>query len=377
MSSLNSYLKKRGITDPWKIEPKPVKKFIQAVIIPAYAESEYLPLTLASIDTNNYSELKETLVIIVVNNASDSPKQIRNDNKITLRDLNTIKYRFTLGIVDATSYGLELPIKQAGVGLARKIGIDLALPYLLSTDSIIFCTDSDTIVSKNYIKNVKNYLSSTKAQAAVVGFQHLESNDPNQEEAIRKYEKYLLNTAENIKNAGSPYGYVAMGSTIVCTVQAYCLVGGMPRKKVTEDFYFLQELAKFCGVHTIPDVLVYPSPRPISRVYLGTGYRMKQAQNGFNFESLYYSEVAFQLLSEWINLGSTAFQIKLSQLRRNIFSIHPNLTDYLLKEGIADVWDKLQENTSSEIHLANQFHRWFDGLKTIRFLRHFSKMSST
>jgi glycosyltransferase involved in cell wall biosynthesis len=374
MSLLNIYLKKRGITVPWKIEPKPVQKFIHTVIIPAYAESEYLPLTLASLDTNNLSELKETLVIVVVNNASDSSKQIRNDNKITLQKLDAEKYHFTLGVVDASSQGLELPIKQAGVGLARKIGIDLALPYLLSKDSLIFCTDSDTVVSKNYIKNVKNYISSTNTQAAVVGFQHLESYDPKQEEAIRKYEKYLLNTAENIKNAGSPYGYVAMGSTMVCTAQAYCAVGGMPRKKVTEDFYFLQELAKFCGVHTISGVLVYPSPRPISRVYLGTGYRMKQAQNGFNFDSLYYSELAFQLLSKWINLGSNAYPIELFQLRKKTFSIHPNLTDYLLKEGIEDVWDKLQKNITSESHLSSQFHRWFDGLKTIRFLRHFSKV---
>ena len=140
------------------------------------------------------------------------------------------------------------------------------------------------------MEKVLTYFDTTRAQAAVVGFSHLESNNKKEAEAIRQYEKYLLITAEKMRGAGSPYGYVAMGSTIVCTVGAYCAVGGMPRKKATEDFYFLQELAKYCGVHTIPQILVQPSSRQISRVYLGTGFRMEQIQKGLDIHSLYYSE---------------------------------------------------------------------------------------
>ena len=153
-------------------------------------------------------------------------------------------------------------------------------------------------------------------------FQHQKPDDPKQEKTIRRYEEYLLSTANKMRDAGSPYGYVAMGSTMVCTAQAYCAVGGMPRKKATEDFYFLQELSKYDGVHTISDLLVYPSPRPISRVYLGTGFRMQQVQNGFNIQSLYYSETAFQLLSRWIALGSNSYQVELALFIKQISDIH-------------------------------------------------------
>ena len=370
---VHDYLIKRGIIDPWKIEPRPHTKFNQAVIIPAYGESEYLPLTLASLDTNTPAILKETLVIVVVNNSSETAESIRNDNQLTLKALNTANYRFTLGIVDAASSSLELPKRQAGVGLARKIGMDLALAHLLSTDSLIFCTDADTIVSKDYIEKVKKYFDTTKAKAAVVRFQHQKSDNPKQGKTIRWYEEYLLSTAEKMRDAGSPYGYVAMGSTMVCTVQAYCAVGGMPRKKATEDFYFLQELSKYDGVHTITDILVYPSPRPISRVYLGTGFRMEQAQNGFDIKSLYYSDTAFQLLSKWIALGSNSYQVELSLLIKQITDIHFDLTDFLIKEGLKDIWKNLQNNAPSKLHFSKQFHRWFDGLKTIRLLKHFSE----
>ena len=274
--------------------------------------------------------------------------------------------------MDAASSGFALPTKHAGVGLARKIGADLALPFLSTLESLIFCTDADTVVSKNYIETVKTYFDTQGAQAAVVGFRHLGPNDKNQEKIIRQYEKYLLSTAEKMRTAGSPYGYVAMGSTIVCTAKAYCAVGGMPRKKATEDFYFLQELTKFCSVHTIPEILVYPSPRPIPRVYLGTGFRMKQAQDGFDLNTLYYSDAAFQILKELIDLGSNAWEIELSLLKKNTSAIHPHLTDFLLQEGIEDVWMNLQRNASSKSHFSKQFHRWFDGLKTIRLLKIFT-----
>ena len=95
---------------------------------------------------------------------------------------------FSLGIVDAYSKGLELPAKHAGVGLSRKIGMDLILPHLATQDSLIFCTDADSLVSNHYINKVKEYFDTNNASTAVVGFRHLESADSNLEKAIRQYE---------------------------------------------------------------------------------------------------------------------------------------------------------------------------------------------
>ena len=375
MSSLNNipaYLKKRGVNGSWKISPEPKRKFDQTLVIPAYAESEYLPTTLLSINENNPSLLKNTLVVVVINNAENSPAEIRRDNQHCLDLLCSSDYHYSLGIVDAFSKGLALSPKHAGVGLARKIGMDLVLPYLSIQDSLIFCADADTIVDKMYLEKVLEYFHTNNAKAAMVGFRHLESTDSELEKAIRQYEKYLLTTAQNMRDARSPYGYVAMGSTMVCTTEAYCAVGGMPRKKATEDFYFLQELTKYCGVHSIPEILVYPSPRPISRVYLGTGFRMKQAENGFNFSTLFYSDDAFDLLAQWLKLGNSAWKSNLADILEKSNTINPYLADFLKQEKIEAIWTKIQSNAPSNSHFSQQFHRWFDGLKTIRFLKRFT-----
>ena len=375
MSSFNSthsYLKKRGISGPWKIDPLINRTFNQAIVIPAYSEFEFLPDTLESINQNKPELLNQTLVVVVVNNANNSPQSIKYNNQLTIQKINENNYQFTLAVIDAASPGLELPLNHAGVGLARKIGMDLALPHLTSPQSLIFCTDADTQVSPDYLSKVKQIFKSQNTSAAVIGFSHLKSQDSAINDAIGQYEKFLKTTAEKIQRAGSPYGYVSMGSTIVCTAEAYCAVGGMPRKKATEDFYFLQELTKYCGVHNIPETLVFPSPRPISRVYLGTGYRMEQIQKGFDITNLYYSDDAYRYLSKWLQLGGHAWENSLNDLLKDIKSIHPNLIGFLKIEGIETIWSKIQNNAPSKSHFTEQFHRWFDGLKTIRFLKRFS-----
>ena len=125
----------------------------------------------------------------------------------------------------------------------------------------------------------------------MVDFKHQQSNDSKIQDSITEYEKVLKEIASNIQKTGSPYGFVSMGSTIVCTMKAYVSIGGMPPKQATEDFYFLQQLAKFDKVHLIKNILVYPSARAEQRVYLGTSFRMKNIQNEIHFDDIYIKEI--------------------------------------------------------------------------------------
>ena len=47
-------------------------------------------------------------------------------------------------------------------------------------------------------EKVKKYFDTTGSKAAVVRFQHQKPDDPKQEETIRRYEEYLLSTAEKM-----------------------------------------------------------------------------------------------------------------------------------------------------------------------------------
>ena len=99
---------------------------------------------------------------------------------------------------------------------------------------------------------------------------------------------------------------------------------------------------------------------------------MEQMKQGFDIRRLYYSEHAFMLLAEWIKLGTSAWGISLVQLLEKISSQNKELLNFLLKEGIENIWQNLQSSSPSENHFIQQFHRWFDGFKTHRFLKYFS-----
>ena len=77
-------------------------------------------------------------------------------------------------------------------------------------------------------------------------------------------------------------------------------------------------------------------------------------------------------MKQWIAVGTAAWEMSLSELLDNIGSQNKKLKKILLKEGIENIWKNLQSSSPSDTHFTQQFHRWFDGLKTIRFLKHFT-----
>tara|TARA_B100000029_G_scaffold98508_1_gene88748 strand:+ start:8348 stop:9466 length:1119 start_codon:yes stop_codon:yes gene_type:complete len=372
MDLTNSYLKKRALLNPWFLNPKPKKKFNQAVIIPAFNESKYLPNTLISLNNNDPNLLNDTLVVVIVNSVNNTPKKILADNYKTLEFIKKSKFNFKLSVVDATTPGLQLPDKYGGVGLSRKIGMDLSLPYLNNEKSLLFTTDADTLLNPRYLQFVINQFNKKAIKAAIVNFKHLKSTNDQIEKAIRQYEKFLFMTAKMISSTGSPYGYVSMGSTMICTVDAYCAVGGMPKKKATEDFYFLQELTKYCGVYKINKILVHPSPRSTERVYLGTGFRLNQLINGLSIKKLYFSKQAYDTLEAWLLLGYSSWKKQLDELLNQTKNIQYELSSFLINEKIAKVWNNIQNSSPTKTHFIKHFNCWFDALKTMKLLKYFS-----
>jgi hypothetical protein len=117
--------------------------------------------------------------------------------------------------------------------------------------------------------------------------------------------------------------------------------------------------------------LVYPSSRLSSRVYLGTGYRMKQSVEGFDINKLYFSSYSYKILKELLNIIKKSYKLELSEFLNKTDQI-PNLSNFLKQQGIEKIWGSLIKNIDENKFIA-QFHRWFDGLKTIKFLKYYSK----
>lgn len=370
--AVHSYLQKRAVRGPWRIEGHPPRDCRGAVVIPALAESERLFATLASLQANPPELLERFLVLVVVNHRQDAAAGDKADNHRTLRQLAERGAGFPgLAWVDAAGEGLELPAKGGGVGLARKIGLDLALPCLdWRADPLLTCLDADTLVRADYLPAVCGHFAPGVSGAAVVPFCHPPVADEAGQRAMVAYELFLRAHVLGLELAGSPYAFHTVGSTMACRALDYVRAGGMNRRQAGEDFYFLQQVAKIAGVRRVKGTVVYPSARASDRTPFGTGRSVAQLAGEGCPAKLYYDPRCYAVLGRWLQLMAEAGSLDGAQLLERAAAIDPALEEFLVREGLPAVLPGLRRNHGDSQRLLAALHGWFDGLKTVRLVHH-------
>jgi len=370
---LTKYNKKYLFSKNINSHCNPKKSFYNFfIIIPSYSEEAYLEHTLESISKQKASILDKTLVVVVINNSVEDKLIIKNNNKRTYDKILKINFNFELVILDYFSPRFSLPANLSGVGMARKIGMDFCINY--SNENSLLCSiDADTLLNDKYLEIINQEYLKYNFNAAVVNFRHQYSSDKDIQKAILEYEKILKNIAKNLQLIGSRYGFVNMGSTIICKMYAYLVIGGMPSKKATEDFYFLQKLAKYSPVHNIKDVLVYPSSRSEQRVYLGTGFRMNNIKKNIFFDDLYINPKAYNEIAEFYKIMEKKWNYKSSEIMSSLVKKNSKLWCYLEQNNFVNTINKIQKNKTDKVYVIEQFNRWFDSLKIYKFLKSYDK----
>tara|TARA_B110000438_G_scaffold303144_1_gene363359 strand:+ start:508 stop:1644 length:1137 start_codon:yes stop_codon:yes gene_type:complete len=371
--TFNKYSKQKVFKEYFNPHVLPKKeKYNFFIIIPAYNEESYINDTLKSISCQDSNLLNTTLIVIVINNADNTKLKIKNNNQRTFHSLMKKNYNFEMILLDCYSSHFAFPNKVAGVGLARKVGMDFCISY--SHYSSLFCSlDADTIIHKKYLKIISKEYVKYNFFTATVNFLHQKNNDYEIQNAIIEYELLIKDIANNLYNIGSRYGFVSMGSTIICTMEAYISIGGIPPKKATEDFYFLQKLAKYKYIHKIKEVLVYPSSRAEERVYLGTGFRMSNIKKKIDFSDLYVNPKAYVELENLYNIIKIQWNHKSVEIISSLAKNNSKLYQYLKNNNFVNIINKMQKNAKNQNHLLNQFHGWFDNLKIYKFLKYYDK----
>ena len=369
---LKKYFNKRsfhGLGKPFKKTNKIAYRYI--IVIPCYNEFDYIFDTLTSINKQKSNLLEDTLVIIVINNSESDNFNIKENNIKTHQSLIQKIYKYDFISIDCFSSKYQLTKDVAGVGYARKIGLDFALEYALNSKSVLCCLDADTLIDDKYLDKISYNYTINKINVGIINFKHQKSNNPILEEGIRKYESILKEIAQNIEKTGSPYGYVSMGSTITCNVKSYVACGGMNIKKATEDFYFLQSLAKYTKIEKINDILVFPSSRNENRVYLGTGFRMDEYYKNKTFKNLDFNQDSYNQLSKIIKIvkknsmkdGEVIFKELSYQLNEKSIS-------FLIEKKVESILDKFKKNAKDIKQYNLFFNQWFDALTIMKFLKY-------
>jgi hypothetical protein len=365
------YLRTRAVQSPWRLAGEPGAGFHGVVVIPSLAEGDSLLATLDSLAANPVDLLARFLVVVVVNHRIDAAPEIKTGNLEDLQALSRMAEGTALPLawVDAATPGLEMPLRNSGVGLARKIGMDLALNRLdWSTRPLLVSLDADTLVEPNYLAAIESHFERYTAGAATLAFCHQAAADPLQQAAIDRYELFVRSYVLGLARAGSPYAFATVGSAFACRALSYVRCGGMNRRSAGEDFYFLQQAAKIDGVAPLRSTRVHPSPRISQRTPFGTGASMSRLLAGDSSAVLFYPAKVFEILAEWLSTVAAHPDAQPEKLIDLAGGIAPELADFLSQAKFVTVWPGIQKNHPRMPERLKAFHAWFDGLKTLRLI---------
>ncbi len=350
------------------IESPPAEDLFLSIVIPSCREPE-LVKTLESL--KNCTPAPGSIeVIVIINHSEDASAHTRRVNADVYAQAlafakanNRSNFRFHICLQG------ELPRKNAGVGLARKIGMDEALRrfnILNRPKGIIAGLDADSTVRPDYCSSIaRHFATFTDTSACSIHFEHpLDEGKypPEILRAIVDYELHLRYFVECLRRIRFPYAYHTIGSAFAVQADVYAAQGGMNRKKAGEDFYFLQKIipqGKFSELNT---TVVYPSPRISDRVPFGTGAAVKKILHEKNKEYLTYNFDAFLALS------SLFFQTDKIYNDLKIKNLHPSIQDFILEDNFQESIDKIRKNVRNYETFHDRFFRYFNAFKVIKFL---------
>ena len=384
---VEDYLEKYGLSD-WDLETSLISGINTTVVVPAIAELDNIKLFLKSFAGLDSKYFDSTLLIFVINNIDSANDEIKLDNQLSLLYLRNLMSgkpedslgreildkEINIGIVDAASPRKTVSKKDGGVGMARKIGMDIALNILdfsAPGKKLILTTDADCTLEPNYLTEVINQFNKKNLNAAVVNFKHDVSGNDILTEAVLCYEIFLRYYVLGLKYAHSPYAFHTIGSTMACDYKSYIKVEGMNKRKAAEDFYFLEKLAKNINVETIKTTAVIPSKRGSWRVPFGTGQRVNRFLTGIQDEYTLYNPESFMILKNWLDVFNSPGKTEIDYYLNEAKDIHPELIHFLYFRNFEDDMKNILRNSKTDEQLKIQKNRWFDGFMTLKLIHHF------
>lgn len=369
MNYIEAYLAKNSFVSSITDIPHPELKI--CVVIPAFNE----PSILESLDAlwNCITPASAVEIIIVINTPENSSSDILEMTKVMISDVdNWIKNHQKEKIRFHAIERLNLPIKDAGVGLARKTGMDEAVNrlYRAGNDGIIAGFDADAICDTNYLKEIENHFNKElKSPGASIYYEHpLISDDEMLDEGILRYELHLRYLIQALRFARYPYAFHTVGSSFAVRSEAYVKQGGMNKRRAGEDFYFLQKIITLGNFSEINATRIMPSSRLSNRVPFGTGASMNKWVT--EQELTTYNLNAYKGLAQLTSYVETLYTADDKTINDFLDTLPEPLLIFLLRIDITDNIQSIRSNSASLKRFCDRFYRWFDAFQVIKYLNY-------
>ncbi len=344
------------------------------IVIPCYNEPNLLA-TLQSIAQCTLPE-NEVKVLVIVNQSETESERVLTHNRQTFDGATQWAIENSTPQLEFEIQLHTLPQKHAGVGLARRVGMDIAANYYLSkntSEKIIVCLDADCTVAKNYLVAIeKHFADNKKTPAASIYFEHDLKHCESEENkiAILNYELFLRYYIEGLRVANYPFAYHTIGSSMAVRAGVYKKQGGMNKRKAGEDFYFLHKIMPLGNFSEINTTTVYPSSRASNRVPFGTGkavndWYKKEQKVLYTYNPQIFSDLATLMLE--VKRLDKGIKYK-DYLKKLPACISNFLGQHKGEEG----WQNSHANSADSASFRNRYMLWWDGfkvLKLVHFLR--------
>ena len=338
------------------------------VVIPCYNEANLIDtfksLVKATIPKDIHVE-----ILTVINHGENETEEIKQNNRITFSQAE--EFASSCGEKQISFLNLkafDLPKKHAGVGLARKIGMDEALHrfHRIEKDGIIVCFDADSLCEENYFETIyEHFKIDSKTNGASIHFEHPvegENYEKSIYTAITDYELHLRYYKNAIKFLNVPYAYHTIGSSMVVKCSAYAKQGGMNKRKAGEDFYFLTKIIQLGNFSEITKTKVIPSPRVSDRVPFGTGRAVGDIINSEKEEFKTYSFEAFKDLKEFFN------QVEQTRSMGNYDLLPISLKTFFNEDSYQLKLNEIKKNTKTLDSYKQRFYFVFDAFFVLKFV---------
>jgi len=372
---MTKYLANYAECETLLFDSYPIDKISRNVlIIPAYKESfDFIQRFFLSVLAQ-----QSVLVIVVINQPDNEQNSFAQQKlyqqSLTLGDICWQNKNISLISVDKTDsllllvdrFTVPIPEKQ-GVGLARKIGADIAIKLMSQqqiTSKWLYSTDADAHLPNNYF-SVLNTVDK-KCIVACFNFEH-HSEHLATHRANLLYQTALQYYVEGLRYAGSKYAFYTIGSVLAFDSSAYAMVRGFPKRSAGEDFYLTNKLAKLGDVTFIANCKITIEARTSDRVPFGTGpavSKILSLQNE-NKPYCYYHPDVFVLLKQTLTKFSTVWEYR-QQLDQWLVKLPVAIRNSLMTIGFNDFVKRQVDSKQNQFE--KQLIVWFDAFKTLKFI---------
>ncbi len=375
MNFAGHYLEKHALF-PAFISEQPHPELFISVVIPCFDEPDIIR-TLNSL-WNCTRPVCALEVIVVINASENSDSLAIAQNRMAYKSFtewssNHIDDRLAFYTIVKN----DLPVKDAGVGLARKIGMDEAVKrfaVLNRPEGVIVGFDADCTCSENYLCEIeKLFKENSKVNACSIQFEHpLEGSEYDEfiYNAVTQYELYLRYYIQSLRFSKHPFAYQTIGSAFAVRAKVYCSQGGMNKRKAGEDFYFLQKVIPLGNYSELNTAKVFPSPRTSQRVPFGTGAAIQKMKMTGNFHYQTYDLNAFDDIALIIKNVENMFAWDEKQLNDFHKQLAQPLHSFLLENDFMNQISEIKQNATTVQSFSNRFFRWFNAFKVLKYMNY-------